>query len=303
MELLSFNSSRSLILSFNLAASKLAESLFATLIVSVSMCVAQDATPPPPPAPSAPAESSSGQTVSDQRTEAQKTSDRKSAEERARNKSAAERAIEKQEQKQRAVGILPQFAVTSRQDASPLTSGEKFRLMLKSAHDPAVFGIVGIQAGISQAENDHPGYGQGWGGFGKRYGAALADTSSSNFFANFFWPVILKQDPRFYRSGEGPIRNRIGHALLQEFKAHRDNGGVTFNFSNVLGAFSSGTLSNAYYPSSDRGIDLTIQGAAISLLYGSFGGMVSEFSPDINHYIHRHRHKHDMQSPPPAATQ
>lgn len=265
------------------------------------MCIAQDGTTASP-ATSTPSQASPDQQP-DQRTEAQKTADRKSAEERARNKSAAERQIEKQEQKQRAVGILPQFAVTSRQDASPLTPGEKFHLMLKSAHDPAVFGIVGIQAGISQAENDHPGYGQGWGGFGKRYGAALADTSSSNFFANFFWPVILKQDPRFYRLGEGSTTHRIEHALIQEFKAHRDNGGVTFNFSNVLGAFSSGTLSNVYYPSGDRGVGLTIQGAAISLLYGSFGGMVSEFSPDINHFIHRHRHKHDSQSsPPPAAT-
>jgi hypothetical protein len=50
----------------------------------------------------------------------------------------------------------------------------------------------------------------------------------------------------------------------------------------VLGALTAGSISNAYYPPSDRGFGLTMSRAGISLLYGSLGGLASEFWPDVN---------------------
>src|SRR5436305_14193444 len=109
--------------------------------------------------------------------------------------SQREKKIEKKEQSRRMWGILPEFAVTDRKNAPPLTPGAKFHLFYKTALDPSEFAITGIQAGISQTENSFPTYGQGASGYGKRYGAAFADQASSGFFANFFFPVLLKQDP------------------------------------------------------------------------------------------------------------
>ena len=60
--------------------------------------------------------------------------------------------------------------------------------------DPADFALAGIQAGISQAEDSFPAYGQGASGYGKRYGAAFADQVSSGFFVNFVYPSLLKED-------------------------------------------------------------------------------------------------------------
>jgi hypothetical protein len=48
-----------------------------------------------------------------------------------------------------------------------------------------------------------------------------------------------------------------------------------------LGALSTGGVSNAYYPPSDRGFGLTMSRAGISLIYGSAGGLLNEFWPDI----------------------
>jgi len=98
-------------------------------------------------------------------------------------KSEEEKEIEKKEQSQRAMGVVPEFSVTDRWNASPLTSGEKFHLSVKSAFDPATIGAVGLQAGLSQALNEFPGYGQGAQGYGKRFGASLADEVSANFFS------------------------------------------------------------------------------------------------------------------------
>jgi hypothetical protein len=208
-------------------------------------------------------------------------------------KTQEEKAIEREEQSQRILGVVPQFGMTSRLNASPLSSGEKFHLFVKSAFDPAIVVIEGLQAGLSQAENEFPGYGQGAQGYGKRYGASFADEVSSNFFANYFYSVLLKEDPRYFRLGHGSIKHRIGYSLLQEFVCHKDAGGQSFNWQNVLGAFSSGGLSNAYYPSTDRGLGLTMSRSAIALGYGSAGGLVDEFWTDINHKLFR-KHQQDI---------
>jgi hypothetical protein len=210
--------------------------------------------------------------------------------------SEQEKEIEKKEQSRRILGVVPQFGVTSRRDASPLSPGGKFHLFTKAAFDPVEFGLVGLQAGISQAQDEFPSYGQGAAGYGKRYGATLADEVSSGFWSNYFYPVLLKQDPRYFRSGVGSVKHRIGYAIVQEFVCHTDHGGRSFHWSNVLGAFTSGGLSNVYYPSSDRGFGLTMSRSAIAVMYGSLGGLVDEFWPDISRAVFK-KHKQDGPNP------
>jgi hypothetical protein len=193
-----------------------------------------------------------------------------------------EQQIRKREESQRILGVVPLFGMTNRRNAPPLTASQKFHLFGKSAFDLFVFAAVGIQAGISQAQDQFPEYGQGAAGFGRRYGAALGDSISSNFFSNFLYPVALKQDPRYFRRVQGSVKRRIGYALAQEFVAHTDRGSRAFNFSNVLGAVSAGGVSNLYYPDSDRGFALTMTRAGIALIYGSAGGLIDEFWPDID---------------------
>ena len=193
------------------------------------------------------------------------------------------------DQSQRMLGVVPQFGVTNEKHPIPLKSSEKFHLFYRSALDPAEFAIVGLEAGISQASNSFAGYGQGGSGYGKRYGAAFADQVSSNFFGNFAYPVLLKQDPRYFRMGEGPVKRRVFHALAQEFVGHKDGGQRTFNWPTTLGALTAGSISNAYYPEADRGFGLTLTRSAVSIFYGSLGGLGSEFWPDIARKLHRHK--------------
>jgi hypothetical protein len=214
-------------------------------------------------------------------------------------KSEEEKRIEREEQSHRILGVIPDFGNTSRHDASPLTSGQKFHLFAKSAFDPVELAVVGMQAGLSQAEDEFPEYGQGVAGYGKRYGATLADEVSSSFWVNYLYPVLLKEDPRYFRLGQGTIKHRIKYALLQEVICHTDSGGRSFSWENVLGAFTTGGLSNAYYPPAERGFGLTMSRSAISVGYGSLGGLVDEFYPDIAHRLfHRHDNPDAQQSPP-----
>ena len=231
-------------------------------------------------------------------------------------KSEEEKEIEKKEQSQRALGVLPVFGVTDRWNASPLTPGEKFHLFVKSAFDPATIGTVGLQAGFSQAVNEFPGYGQGMQGFGKRFGASLADEVSANFWSGYFYPVLLKEDPRFFRLGSGGFKRRMLNSVVQEFVCHTDQGKRSFSYSNVLGAFTSGGLSNLYYPGrtvvrtapatatspptpvfeDDRGVVLTVSRSVIALGYDMAGNLFDEFWPDIHRKM-KGKHGHDATAP------
>jgi hypothetical protein len=247
------------------------------LVLFLHNSQAQQTPPPPPSSPSAPQPTPEAQ----------------------QQKTEEEKEIERKEQSQRILGVLPQFSVTSRQHAAPLTPREKFRLFAKAAFDPVTLGVVGLQAGISQAEDEFPGYGQGAAGYGKRYGASLADEVSSGFFSNYFYSTLLKEDPRYFRLGEGSVKRRLGYSLVQEFVCHTDNGKKSFSFENVLGAFTAGGISNTYYPSTDRGFGLTMSRSAIALAYGSMGGLVDEFWPDISHRLFG---KHKQPQPSQGGT-
>jgi hypothetical protein len=187
----------------------------------------------------------------------------------------------KQQEQQRIAGVLPNFNVSYDKDALPLTRKQKLRLAWRTATDPVAFGIAGLDAGFSQAENDYPGYGQGARGFAKRFGASYADNFDGTLFGNAIFPILLKQDPRYFRRGEGSFRSRLFYAISTTVWCKNDNGTWGPNYSNILGNLTAGGISNLYYPASDRGAGLTFERGFTVTAYGAFGGVFNEFWPDI----------------------
>jgi hypothetical protein len=182
------------------------------------------------------------------------------------------------EEKQRVLGIIPNFYVVYDKEPAPLAVGQKFHLAWRSTFDPISLLGVGVAAGIGQATNEYDGYGQGAQGYAKRYGAAFADSAVSGFLSGAVLPVLFKQDPRYYYQGTGTVWSRTKHAVGSVVITHGNNGKRQFNYSNVLGTFASAGISNAYYPASDRhGAGLTMQNAAIGLAFGAFGSVMQEF--------------------------
>jgi len=177
--------------------------------------------------------------------------------------------------------ILPTYTVVQIKSASPLTASGKWRLFVKSETDPFTFGWVAFEAGIAQANNDLPGYGQGAGGYGKRFGAGLADQTAGGFFGTFLFPCVLHQDPRYYRLGSGPFKRRLGHALIRPVLTHKDSGGRAFNWSGTLGSIATSSLSNAYYPEGSRGVGATFSRVAMSLPFSMIDELINEFGPDL----------------------
>ena len=203
----------------------------------------------------------------------------------------AERQV-KAEEKQRVGGVMPQFNVVLTGKAVPLTAKEKFDLSYHTIIDPYTFALaIFIGGGYGELTDDHTGYGHGPAGFFKRTAASYADNVIGNVIGNAALPVLLHQDPRYFRKGEGSIKSRIIYSALTAFICHGDNGKNQFNTSNVLGNFIAGGISNAYYPSDERGVGLTIENASVVTLEGMLGAQIFEFSPDVTQKLQRHRQR------------
>ena len=106
-----------------------------------------------------------------------------------------------EEERPRLFWILPTYTVTDSKSVRPLTAGGKWQLFVKDKTDPFTYFWVAFDAGLAQANNDLPGYSQGAAGYGKRFGAGLADETAGGFFGTFLFPSVLHQDPRYYRLG------------------------------------------------------------------------------------------------------
>lgn len=183
----------------------------------------------------------------------------------------------KDEEKQRVLGFVPNFYVSYAPDAAPLTPKQKFELAWRSTLDPVTFGLTAAAAGIEQADNQYSRYGGGAQGYGKRYGAAYADTVSSTFIGGALLPSLLKQDPRYFYKGTGTFGSRLLYALANVVICKGDNKRWQPNYSYLIGDFASSGLSNLYYPSNDRGAGLTFENAAIGIGATAAANILQEF--------------------------
>ena len=192
----------------------------------------------------------------------------------------------KQEERQRILGVMPNFnTVESSAGVPSLSPGQKFHLMFKSSIDPFVFVADGFVAGLSQARNTNPGFGQGAEGYFKRFGASYLDTADGNLWGNAILPILFKEDPRYLRLGSGSFTHRFLYSAGTTIWCRRDNGSWGPNYANVLGNFISGGISNAYYPAADRGFGETVDGALTVTAEGIVGAEFVEFWPDISRHL------------------
>lgn len=214
------------------------------------------------------------------------------AQRKARENAESE-AILKKEEQQRLLGVVPNFNVVYEgQVVPPLTPREKFSLAIHTTVDPFTIAYAFVGAGYSEVADTHNGFGWGPAGYFKRVGSGYADTVNGALIGNALLPVLLHQDPRYFRQGTGTIQSRFIHAALSTVICHGDNGKNQVNISNVLGNYISGAISNAYYPANERGVGLTLENGTEVTLYGAVGGQILEFAPDIiNHFKNRHRRK------------
>lgn len=180
------------------------------------------------------------------------------------------------EEHQRVFGFIPNFYVTYEKDPAPLTAKMKFQLALKVSTDPVTAAGVGLVAASRQAGNSL-NYGQGWGAYGKRFGAVSADAFSDIMIGGAILPSLLHQDPRYFYQGTGTTGSRIRHAMFSPFVARGDNGRWQPNYSSIGGDLAASSLGNLYYPRANRGVGLVFGNFAIGTAERIGADLLQEF--------------------------
>jgi len=185
---------------------------------------------------------------------------------------------------------LPNFLTLENSgNVPPLTTGQKFKVVARGSFDYIQVPWYGFLAGVSQAENSEPGYGQGAQGYGKRFGAAFADGTIENFMTGAVLPSLLRQDPRFFQESQGKFWHRTGYAISRIFVTRTDSGHQQFNYSEIVGSAASAAISTySYHPSADRTLSNTASVWGTQVGYDTITYVVKEFWPDIRRKLKKH---------------
>jgi hypothetical protein len=188
----------------------------------------------------------------------------------------------------RIFGILPNYRTIpdTLEHVEPLSSGEKWKLATMESFDPASFLLAGALAGLGQREHQFPSWGQGAKGYSRRFGAAVADQVVGDYLTGAIFPVLLHQDPRYFRTGHGTLFRRIRYAVGRIAITRTDAGSNQANYSEFLGNAVAAGIANVYIPAADRTVGDTAQKLGMQLATDAFFNVLKEFWPDIHHKLH-----------------
>jgi len=168
----------------------------------------------------------------------------------------------------------------------PLTGEEKLYNYLDHT-----FGISSLirsaaSAGVKQARDSVPEWGQGMDGYSARYvsgiGRKIIKNSIHHGLAGFF-----HEDPRYYYSGRTGIWKRSLYAAGQTFVTHTDSGELCFAYTRVLGTVSGIFISRSWYPERSRTAGEYLSSMATSFGLDAANNVVHEFWPDIKRFFFR----------------
>jgi hypothetical protein len=188
---------------------------------------------------------------------------------------------------QRVFAVMATFNTTSNKDALPLSTKQKYVLFFRSATDPWPFVLNAVGAGIDQADDSFPEYGQGVQGYAKRFGAAYTDYFTGNLLGNAVLASLFKEDPRYFQKGDGSYTSRVLWAASGTVWCKRDNGTWGPNYANVVGNLMGAAVSNTYYPAPDRTVGQTLERGFTVTAQAIIGSEIIEFWPDMVRYHRR----------------
>jgi hypothetical protein len=190
--------------------------------------------------------------------------------------------------------IIPNFRTSpSLAQYKPITPREKFRIASLDSFDRGTVALGVLFAAEAQLTNSNPSFGQGVRGYAHYFGTAYADYVIGDYMTEAVFPVILHQDPRYFRRGTGSGWSRFGYAAGQIFLTHNDSGRVQFNFSEIAGNSAAVAISMAYYPENRDAKDgVSKLGSQLGVDMAS--NILKEFWPDLERKLSR-KHKSPSQ--------
>ncbi|HLH30858.1 MAG TPA: hypothetical protein VKY31_06615 [Terriglobia bacterium] len=194
--------------------------------------------------------------------------------------------IESKPEPKRLFGVVPNYRTTEASNPfSPLSPKQKLSIATHDSFDWPTY----VTAGILTVATPTSEYGTGVSGFASRYFRWSAGQITGNMLTEGIMPVVLHQDPRYFRIASGSLSSRFWGSLVQTIVAKNDSGRRTLNTSEWVGNAMAVGISNTY---SDHLNSWSQRSETLLLMVGSdtFSNLIKEFGPDIRQHL-PHRHK------------
>jgi hypothetical protein len=160
------------------------------------------------------------------------------------------------------------------------TAKNKFIFAAQQTIEPINVAPALISAGYGQYSNDDPKYGTGPSAFGERFGAAVLRQDSYRMLADGLMPIVFREDPRYYRLGEGSLSKRFDYAVLQTFVTRTDGGTTVPNYAGILGRGIASSLTYTYYPAVSANARVVLLTFATSIAGDAALNVIRELTPE-----------------------
>jgi hypothetical protein len=186
----------------------------------------------------------------------------------------------------RILWVFPNYKTVDEDRSRPTISAkDKLTIAAKDSFDPYAFPIAGLFAGLSQLQNQYPVWGRGTVGYEKRLVGAFGDQTMSNLMTEAVFPIMLHQDPRFFRLGRGSISHRAGYALTRVFVTRGDDRRPQFNYSEFGGNAVMAGAGMLYYPRQYATIGNASLRFGSQVIFDMLADVGKEFWPDVKHWL------------------
>jgi len=190
----------------------------------------------------------------------------------------------------RVFGVLPNYRTANATEVyTPISAKYKMTIAAKDSFDYPLVLLAGAFAGLGQLSNQNPSFGQGTAGYARRLATGYADQAIGNMLTEGFMPILLHEDPRYFRIGPagGSKWHRTGYALSRIFVTRTDSGGSRFNYSEWVGNSIGVAISNSYLPD-QRNVTDNATKVLTQCATDAISQVLKEFWPDIKHkFFHK----------------
>jgi hypothetical protein len=203
-------------------------------------------------------------------------------------------------QDKRILGVLPNYRTAD--GTVPYQSiSWKYKLTIaaKDSFDWPNYIVGGAFAGLYQLEDSHASFGQGIKGYAHYYGTSYSDQVIGNLLTEGFMPILLHEDPRYFRMVHGSPWKRLGYALTRTLVTKTDTGTRRINCSELLGNGIDAAIGNTYYPD-ERGFGQTMDRMWTQIGTDSISNVMKEFWPDIKRHFKKNHEPVDSAAVAPA---
>jgi hypothetical protein len=109
-------------------------------------------------------------------------------------------------------------------------------------------------------------------------------------------PVLLKEDPRYFRKVNGKFWPRLGYSVTRVLIAKDDHGNNCVNFAEIAGSGIAASIGNFYYPD-NRGFGNTMERMGTAMATDAISNVLKEFWPDIKRHM-QHKKSADLSIAP-----